>query len=422
MIRILLVEDDAAKRREVSAVIQRVSGVREADVETATDVIDAKRKLEAAGYDLLLLDIHLPKRAIDFPTPAGGLEILRWLKRRGKQHRPTYIIGTTQYETSLELAKSEFNNLIWSMISIDLSDGTWKRKLAATVSAILDQTVPPYSSDGSTFKTHLAILTALDAPELAAILDLPLKWKRISVRFDEASYFEGEYYLGGKQLRVVAAAAPDKGLPAAAVSATKLIHSFRPKYLVMAGICAGVRGRVKIGDLLLADPSYDWGSGKTREIIKTKKKSDARAKLRKVTGGPDFFQPAPYQMRLDNTIRSRAVAFFCDALLAEISESFQGKRPKKPSKLAVAPVASGAAVLQSDTAVARILSAHKDVKGIDMEIYSVMFAAHVAELPRPTCFALKAVCDFGDHKKSDGYQKYAAYVSAHALHRFLQVL
>ena len=40
-------------------------------------------------------------------------------------------------------------------------------------------------------------------------------------------------------------------MPAAAVATSKLIHTFRPRYVAMAGIAGGVRGQVGIGDVIV---------------------------------------------------------------------------------------------------------------------------------------------------------------------------
>jgi nucleoside phosphorylase len=49
---------------------------------------------------------------------------------------------------------------------------------------------------------------------------------------------------------------------AAGVLSMKMIEYFRPKYLAMTGILAGMRGGSEPGDIVAADPSWDYGSGK----------------------------------------------------------------------------------------------------------------------------------------------------------------
>ncbi|MBX3490324.1 hypothetical protein [Parvibaculum sp.] len=404
MISILLVEDDAHKRTVLADAIYGAGEISEECVDIAVDVADAKRKLECKGYDLLLLDIHLPRRADKEPDPGGGLEVLRWLKTRGKMHRPPYIIGTTVHGASFELAQSEFDNLIWTVIAFSFSDNAWKVKLRSTLMTICDQITPPYSSDGVTHKTDLVIVTALESPELRAVLAFPLDWKPVKVRFDDARYFGATFSSEQKKYSIVAVAASDKGLSGAAIITTKAVQAFRPKYVAMVGICAGVKERIEMGDVIVADPSWDWGSGKTKLG----------------TDGSEFFHPAQYQMRLDETLRSKASALRADpSSLHAAVKDFEGAMPPNLPQVHIGAVASGAAVLQSTEAVRRILEHHKDLAAVDMEIYSVMYACHVAGLPRPDCIAIKAVSDFGDSEKGDSYQSYASFVAVEALFALL---
>ncbi|MET3911930.1 nucleoside phosphorylase [Bradyrhizobium sp. S3.3.6] len=407
MIKILLVEDDAHKRTTVAEAILSVPTIAEDMLDISTDVADAKRKLRDKGYDLLILDIHLPRRADKQPEPGGGLEVLRWLKGRGKEHRPTYIIGTTAYDASYELAQTEFNNLIWTIIPFSFSDNAWKERLVATVRLILDQIVPPYANDGVTYRSDVLVVAALEDPELRAVLSLPLSWEEASVRFDASRYFRAKYERDECVFDIVCVAASDKGLSSAAIATTKAIHAFRPRYVVMIGICAGVKGRVELGDIVVADPSWDWGSGKTKLG----------------TDGEEFFHPAQYQMRLDESLRALAIELKAKPdLLKPFADAFSDNKPSNTPQIHVGAFASGAAVLQSRAAVEKILQHHKDLKAVDMEVYSVMYACHIASMPRPQCIAAKAVSDFGDDKKADDYQLYAANMSARFLLEVLRTL
>ncbi|WP_271593325.1 phosphorylase family protein [Bradyrhizobium sp. CCBAU 65884] len=197
-------------------------------------------------------------------------------------------------------------------------------------------------------------------------------------------------------------AAPNKGMPLTAVTASKMIAAFRPKYLAMAGICAGIAGRVRLGDAIFADPSWDWGSGK---IVESASKQQ--------------LQSAPYQHRLDESLRLKAHDFRRDVgLLAQIRAKWQGPKPDTEIAVHVGAVASGATVLQSARKMKELIDSHKDLRGIEMEIYAALCAAEYAANPKPSPFAVKSVCDFGDKNKSDSFQDYAAFVSANVLFEF----
>jgi nucleoside phosphorylase len=138
------------------------------------------------------------------------------------------------------------------------------------------------------------------------------------------------------------------------------------------------------------------------------------------TDGEEFFHPAQYQMRLDESLRALAAELRSDnKFLRAIAERFSGKKPSNIPAVHIGAFASGAAVLQSRPAVEQIVQHHKDLKAVDMEVYSVMYACHIASSPRPTCMAAKAVSDFGDDAKSDDFQEYAAASSAGFLFELL---
>lgn len=404
MISVLIVEDEKEKRRVLAETLLATEGISEDSLKFAGDVHEAKKQLQGQGFDLMLLDINLPKRADQYPVADGGLEILRWLKTRGKAHRPPYIIGTSAYPEALATAENDFDNLLWRLVPFEHRDNGWRFALSNSVKVILEDLVPPFLSDGVTFRTDVLIVTALVEPELTALFDLPIDWAPIDVKHDNSSYRRGRLAVNGGTLNLVATAASDKGLTGAAVAVTKGIYSFRPRLVVMTGICAGLEKRTRLGDVVITDLCWDWGSGKI-----------------KVEDGEEVFHPAPYQHRLDETLRMAAETLKEDGTLLDnvISHLPAGKLKKEP-RIHIGPVASGASVLQSSAAMARVLDQHKDLLALEMEIFSVFFACHVAPLPRPKAFALKGVCDYGTEKKKDGHQKLAAAMSARVLYNFLR--
>ena len=57
------------------------------------------------------------------------------------------------------------------------------------------------------------------------------------------------------------------GGEAASNVATRLTTQFRPKCLAMVGVCAGWRGKVKLGDVVLADRLFRYDAGKIKTNI-----------------------------------------------------------------------------------------------------------------------------------------------------------
>lgn len=171
----------------------------------------------------------------------------------------------------------------------------------------------------------------------------------------------------------------------------------------MAGICAGVRGKTEIGDVILFEPAWEWPSGKL---------VDAE--------GGSYLEPSPHQI---------GVPEFLVARVAELSKdhgflaSVRAKWPKAPSsalRLLTGPSASGSAVVADSFTVESIQAQNRKLTALDMEAYGVYAAARSASAPKPTAFALKSVCDFADEKKSDDWQAYAAYTSAETVRALLE--
>jgi nucleoside phosphorylase len=287
------------------------------------------------------------------------------------------------------------------VIYYDAASDGWAQQLQRKVRYIL---LAQRAGSLPEYKTYLCVVTALQNPELSALLEIPWKWKQVPLQNDPAAYYCGFLEKNGQKHEVVAAAAPRMGMTAATILSMKMINQFRPRYLAMTGILAGVTGRCSLGDIIAADPSWDWGSGKHQ--------------LKK---GAHRFLPAPYQIPLNSFIRSKLSLLSNDKnALDEIRRGWKGPDPKTILKMYMGPVASGASVLGDRDMAKSIVQQHRKLIGIEMESYGVFAAADESPLPPPKAFSIKSVSDFADADKSDGHQEYAAYTSSAALRAFVE--
>lgn len=402
MIKILLVEDNQEKLRLITAVLLSIPGVGSDLLDVAGDVYSAKRRLASQRYDLLILDIALPPRIDRLPEPDAGLDLLTFIKEHPRAIPPAYIVGLTAFSQNAEVASVAFASALWKLIYFSHADRGWEKPIVEAVSYLLQKHAPPYSSDGRTYHLDLGVVAALPE-ELDAVLKLPADWRSFRVEHDLSSYFRAEFSTQRGKVSVVAVSAQRMGMPSAAVTTANLISTFRPKYLAMVGICAGLRGRVEFGDILVADPCFDWGSGKWIE-----------------EHGELLFRPAPYPWRLNPHIVSAVKRVACPELLHRIHSQYQGLKPQLPPRVIVDAMASGGSVLQAQKLVNDVREQHKNLIGIEMESYAFFTAGELAAAPKPTCFSFKSVCDFGDAAKNDEYHRYAAYTSAAFLHAFVE--
>jgi nucleoside phosphorylase len=401
--RVLIVEDELEKKRLVTEAVMSAVDMAYSRVSIAGDLIEAKQLLSNNKYELIILDINIPKRA-DMPVETGlGLELLDFIKNNNRAIKPTYVIGMSAYEDGAQAAVEEFNFPLWRFITFSYSDLSWQGDIKAVVEYLNESNIPPYKADGTNYHIDLCVFVALEE-ELKSILDLDANWEEFRIPHDDARYHQGTFKSATKSLKVVAVASPEMGMPSAAVFASKLINSFRPKYLGITGICAGLKSKTAMGDILVSDPCFDLGSGKLAYV-----KAESRTK----------FLPALYQRRLNDSLRTDIKAAGDDkSIIDRIWRNYDHKRPDHPPKVIIGPMGSGGSVIQSTEIMEQAKERHKNLIGIEMESYSVFAAAEYASHPKPLCFSIKSVCDFGDSEKSDDFHDFAAYASSQFLYEF----
>lgn len=392
MVKMLIVDDEYTK---ISAITEiAMSFDTTIIIEHASTSHEARRKLMASEYDLLVVDLNLPAALGSAPTRSGGLEFYDMLMLDSAILLPD-VIFLSGLEDGVEEAREAVNDrgAIFCSYSESLCGG-WKNILLGKIK-YASQRRKRLSAAAPRF--DIAILTALGDPELTAVLNLPYSWKNMRFGDDPTGYHIGEITRDSGNLTVVAASARRKGMPSSAALASKMVAKFRPKYVVMLGICAGVKGKTNYGDVIVADPSWDWGSGKHAEL----------------DDGTRVFMAAPYPHPLDTHISQLAMELGSDGGEArQIQASWAGDLPEGKLTIRVGPMASGAAVLATTNAVQPIMAQNREVLGVEMEAYAVMASADFACRPSPIPIAIKSVCDYADAEKNDLWQSYAAYTSA----------
>lgn len=393
MIKILLVEDNQDKLRDVLKGIFAVAGINEEHLDKARDLQEAKSRLRQQAYDLMILDISLPLTSDLDPDRVGGLSLLEEILARDIYIKPREVVGLTAHADIQAEMRDRFSNELWSVLHYSNANTAWLDQIQRKIEHIL-QTNHERASE-STERADICILTALHAPELTAVLRLPWDFQAISLECDPTQYYRGHVTTKRGRLSVVAASASRMGMPAAAVLAMKMIQTFKPSYIAMTGIAAGVPGKVELGDIIAADPSWDYGNGKNVS-------SDQGSS----------FEAAPHHLNLDPFIRSKLERLRNDASALDAIRRNWPINIVSPLTLQLGPLASGSAVLEDPTITSNIKAQHRKLLGVEMEAYGVFAAAHDAPHPQPKVIVLKSVCDFANSDKNDDYQAYAAYTSA----------
>ncbi|RQP24226.1 phosphorylase family protein [Piscinibacter terrae] len=394
--RVLIVDDEYSKVQAIAAALRAVPEIFDLNIVHETTAQAARATLRRDAIDLLVIDLHLPDVIGEQGSAEGGLALLSMMCLDDKVQLPTDVIFLSGREELLENATSKVAAL-GAMIYQYRADLTlWKCALVGRAKYICHRKKRTRDLPRN---VDIAIVTALRSPELDAVLNLPYKWRQERLSGDPTPYYFGTIERGSDRapLTVVATCATRKGMPSAGALAARVSTLFSPKYLVMTGICAGLAGKAALGDIIVADPTWDCGSGKQAEDVY----------------GSPVFKAAPYQRQLDVNVMHIASELAKEPTIVQsIRAGWSERVPAGTLTVRVGPMASSASVVAASEFAASIAGQHKDLLAIEMEGYAVMAAAEYARVPAPISIVIKSVCDFADAKKDDDWQTYAAYTSA----------
>ncbi|WP_437948073.1 pentapeptide repeat-containing protein [Sorangium sp. So ce296] len=285
----------------------------------------------------------------------------------------------------------------------------------------------------------------------------------------------------GAPLRVAAAWSGRMGESAAAARAQGLIDELDPGCLAMCGICAGRRGEVSLGDVIVADRVYSYDEGKrvaapagggdgaffhdietynlertwnmdaalfAREFERQTPLAAARPPSRasqawwlrhalyasQVEGGPppvarpERAERCPGWTERVGELEAAGVLRIGDGGL-ELTEAGMaqvrrerlvypdGPPEARPFRVHIGPIATGKAVQEDAGLFDRLKSIGRKVLGVEMEAAAIGYVAE--RLGRRSIIA-KAVSDHGDPDKDDGFRAFACRASAEFLLAFLR--
>ncbi|MBV5284050.1 MAG: hypothetical protein JZU53_16630 [Paludibacter sp.] len=405
MFKILIIEDEADKLRNISIILDSIPGINSDDIDHELDSFSAKKRLKNTYYDLLILDIAIPNRKSEIVDLEGGIKLLHEILVRDKYKIPAHIIGLTAREDIITKAAAEFGSQVLSVIQYSLTDIEWQAQLLNGVEQRISSKLSSYLTE-QTYDYDIAIINAVEV-EFQAVKALSLNWKKVAVSSDPSPYYETEFNENGKKFRVVAACAPQMGMNASAVLSMKLIQNFRPKYLFMTGIAASIKDTDShgYGDVIVIDESWDGGAGKITQS----------------NDGSNIFLPTANNLRLNRDI-SEKLRFLKDnsELLRKIKDNWKpGAAPNTELAIHIGSVASVAGVIENQAVINDLKIKDRKLLGLEMEAYGMYYSANNCSNPKPIAIALKSISDFANTDKKDSFQPYASYTSARVMYEFI---
>ncbi|HNT73514.1 MAG TPA: SAVED domain-containing protein [Anaerolineae bacterium] len=182
---------------------------------------------------------------------------------------------------------------------------------------------------------------------------------------------------------------PQMGNVTAAVDVTQAIAELNPACVLMVGIAAGIRGKVDLGDVIIATQLIYYEQG--RIIPK-------ELEIRPLT--------IPADVVLLHSVENYSADECWNDTLCEHTPNSRGI-----PTIHFGPFAVGEKVVAAGSYVVNLVKLHPKLIGVEMESYGVAAAAASA-FSRPRFLAIRGVSDFADEQKSDEYRQYATTAAA----------
>lgn len=247
------------------------------------------------------------------------------------------------------------------------------------------------------YKSFAAIMYVTEVEHEAVMRMYP--WEEFTIPGDAQTYYKYEHPNKGM---IYASRQDEMGMTASATLTMKMIEHFRPRYTVLPGIAAGTleedKDDIMYGDVILADMIWNYSNGKYVP------KDEAL-----ITFGEIGFLPRPTVVNIDPEL----IPYFERAVKSLSNET----------TVHIGAIASGSTVVANKSVLDKqIRGQFETTKGLEMEGYGVAYATAHCTQPRPKAIIAKSVCDFADSRKSDLYQKFAAFTSCEFVKLLLEEL
>lgn len=380
MIKVIIVDDCQNK---ISNILNSFPDREKVDVSIASCSASAQRLFSEKAFDLAIVDLALPNRESEEPRDNVGLELIQSVNEFDWFKKPRNTIAITQHSSLNEEYKDQLRELGVTLHYYDTS------KSLDQVIKYQVELAGKYNNQAD-FLYDLVIITALDEEAEPIVNSEEFSWYTqnhfgitdLNIKTCKYLSAEKEYILG---LIVL----PKMGLVSSSITTSRIVNFLRPRCIVMPGICAGVKSEVSIGDVIVANPSWEWQTGKWKG---------------------DEFAIEPYQLSVDQGLIRHIEELNNDGVLEKIWKNTSQKRPDSPPKQYIGPVVSGSSVISNQNMIDELRSQHRKLLGLEMEIFGVYAASQQSHI-KPKFIGFKSVCDFGDEAKGDNYHLYCSEIS-----------
>lgn len=280
-----------------------------------------------------------------------------------------------------------------------------------------------HEKTGANLSFEYGIISALYKDEFEAIKPHFTWIERESIVIGKKKYMVG--HLHGQPVKRVIAAVPNAtGMVDSAIIATQMLDLFKPKYLLMSGVCGGVKG-TSFGDIVLARRVFTFQKGKVSDILdKDKEPIELYDKNGKKIDYDQLFDKDGNQIKISvekfqvehDSILEFQLKDWTDPVLEDIEQEINKTEIVKiwgsPIKIHFEPMACSTMVINKDGFFEDyIKSVDRQTVAVEMESYGVARSCQFGNEGKTNWVIFKSVMD-NMTQKDDRAKRFAANTSA----------
>ena len=128
--KVLILDDDVERANSLKEYLYNDVVIPGAEITILTNIDEAKNIVKVKYFDVLVLDVVLPKRKAETPNFNNSFHFLHQISRSNFYKKPEKIIGITAHESDISNFKEEFEKYCLTVIEAANHMGGWREKIA----------------------------------------------------------------------------------------------------------------------------------------------------------------------------------------------------------------------------------------------------------------------------------------------------
>lgn len=137
MIKVLIVDDNILRIKKLKKALGKLNSQEYLKIDEALCASNAKKLMKITKYDLLVLDVVLPRRKGDTPQASEGIKTLRDIHDKDAYFSPTKIIGITAFISDMGKFSDEFHDRTSIILEATSNSSSWVKRISNNVDSLI---------------------------------------------------------------------------------------------------------------------------------------------------------------------------------------------------------------------------------------------------------------------------------------------